>query len=321
MFSQDELSGMVERYLEGMAIPTQPAGLYRPIRYTLEEGGKRLRPMLLVAGCNVFADKVGRALPCAAAVEVFHNFTLLHDDIMDNAALRRGKESVFKKWGANAALLSGDAMMIFAYHLLEKAPRKYLPDILSEFNAMALEVCEGQQLDMEFEGRAEVSTGEYIRMIELKTAALVARPLGIGALVGGAGEKECRALYEFGRNLGIAYQLQDDLLDTYGEQETFGKSIGGDIIEGKKTYLVVSAVAAGYGRELMPVLRDGALTPQHKIELVKMLFDKAGATAAARKGIAHYTALALETLAGLDAPEERKVVLRDVSVGLLNRSK
>ena len=280
-----------------------------------------MRPMLLVAACNLFTDDALCALPCAAAVEVFHNFTLLHDDIMDNAPLRRGKESVYKRWGVNTAILSGDAMMIFAYRLLEKAPRRYLGQILVEFNTMALEVCEGQQFDMEFERRGEVSAEEYIRMIELKTGALIARPLCMGALTGGATDGECRALYDFGRNLGIAYQLQDDLLDTYGDEESFGKSIGGDILEGKKTFLVVSALAAGCGEQLMPLLRDLAMPSQHKIEQVRALFDMAGVHIATKREIARYTSLALEALARVDVAGERKVILHDIAISLLNRNR
>jgi len=321
MFSQDDISQMVEEYLGRIPLPAQPEELYSPMTYALGGGGKRLRPMLLVAGCDLFSESVDAALPCAAAVEFFHNFTLMHDDIMDNAALRRGKESVYRKWGTNSAILSGDAMMIFSYRLIEMSPPDRLGAILAQFNAMALEVCEGQQFDMEFEAREQVTSAEYIHMISLKTGALVARPLYIGALVGGADERNCRALYDFGYALGIAFQLQDDLLDTYGDEESFGKSIGGDIVEGKKTFLVISAMATEWGRELRRVLADTSMAPQRKIELVRALFDKAGAPAAARRAIAHHTARALEALARVEVDEERLAILRDITVGLLNRSK
>ena len=237
MYTNEQLQTLIENYLAQTEFPAEPELLYAPIAYSLSGGGKRLRPMLVLLAHAVFADNVQQALPAAGAVEVFHNFTLLHDDIMDNAAIRRGKPSVFAKWGQNVAILSGDAMLIYAYRLLCGLPADKLPQVLATFDDMALEVCEGQQYDMDFEKKQKVSVVEYMHMIELKTSALLAGSVLIGALLGGASENDCRKLRRFAIELGLAFQLQDDLLDSYGD-ERLGKAIGGDILEGKKTYLI-----------------------------------------------------------------------------------
>ena len=242
MQTNEQLLDLLENYLAQRELPTEPERLYDPIRYSLAGGGKRLRPMLLLLSCGLFADDVDVALPAAAAVEIFHNFTLLHDDIMDNAAVRRGKPSVYARWGGNVAILSGDAMLISAYRLLAQAPPALLPRILEVFNTMALGVCEGQQYDMDFESKQKVSVVEYMSMIELKTSVLVAGSAMMGAILGGADEEQSRRLYQFAIELGMAFQLQDDLLDSYGGEE-LGKTIGGDILEGKKSYLMVTAMS------------------------------------------------------------------------------
>ena len=234
MQTNEELLATIENYLAQTDFPAEPELLYAPIGYSLGGGGKRLRPMLVMLSCGIFSDQIQSALPAAAAVEMFHNFTLLHDDIMDNAAMRRGKPSVFARWGQNVAILSGDAMLICAYRLLSGVPAHLLPQILATFNQMALEVCEGQQYDMDFEQKQKVSVVEYMHMIELKTSVLLAGSAVIGATLGGASEEDCRKLRRFAVELGLAFQLQDDLLDSYGD-ERLGKAIGGDILEGKKT--------------------------------------------------------------------------------------
>lgn len=218
---------------------TEPRGLYAPIRYILEDGGKRIRPLLCLMGADVYGGEPEKALPAAVAVEVFHNFTLLHDDIMDKAELRRGRPAVHLKWGESGAILSGDAMLILAYRILQNGTPVYgagkLPGLLEVFNRAAMEVCQGQQYDMDFETcDRPVTRDEYIGMIRLKTSVLLAAALEMGAVVGGASDAERRSLYDFGVNLGLAFQIQDDLLDTYGDAETFGKKIGGDIAAGKK---------------------------------------------------------------------------------------
>ncbi|MDE5621865.1 MAG: polyprenyl synthetase family protein, partial [Alistipes sp.] len=242
MQTNERLLSAIENYLAQAEFPAEPELLYAPIGYSLSGGGKRIRPMLVLLCCNLFSEEVQHALPAAAAVEMFHNFTLLHDDIMDNAAVRRGKPSVYAKWGRNVAILSGDAMLICAYRLLSESPAQLLPRILRTFDDMALEVCEGQQYDMDFEQKQKVSVVEYMHMIELKTSALLAGSAVIGALLGGASEEDCRKLRRFAVELGLAFQLQDDLLDSYGDQR-LGKAIGGDILEGKKTYLMITAMS------------------------------------------------------------------------------
>ena len=241
MQTNEQMLSAIENYLAQTEFPAEPELLYAPIGYSLAGGGKRLRPMLLTLSCGIFSDDVKQALPAAAAVEVFHNFTLLHDDIMDNAAVRRGKPSVHAKWGQNVAILSGDAMMIYAYRLLSSVPANLLPQVLSTFNTMALEVCEGQQYDMDFEQKPKVSVVEYMHMIELKTSVLLAGSVVIGAMLGGASDEDCRRLRRFAVELGLAFQLQDDWLDVYGDPARFGKKIGGDILNNKKTYMLINA--------------------------------------------------------------------------------
>ena len=211
MQTNEQLLSVIENYLAQTELPAEPELLYAPIGYSLSGGGKRLRPMLVMLSCGIFSDDALQALPAAAAVEMFHNFTLLHDDIMDNAAVRRGKPSVFARWGQNVAILSGDAMMISSYRLLSGVPPRLLPQIFATFNEMALEVCEGQQYDMDFELKSKVSVVDYMHMIELKTSALLSGAVAIGAMLGGASEEDCRKLRRFALELGLAFQLQDDL--------------------------------------------------------------------------------------------------------------
>jgi geranylgeranyl diphosphate synthase, type II len=229
-------------YLAQNAFNEAPSELYEPVNYILNLGGKRLRPLLVLMGANLFDDKFEKALPAAFAVEIFHNFTLLHDDIMDEAPLRRGKPTVHARFGTNTGILSGDVMLIYAYHFLNKIePNDLKSKLFTIFNKMAIEVCEGQQYDMNFESRNDVTLDEYIRMIELKTSVLIAAAFQMGALIGGASDEDSFQLYEFGRNFGIAFQIQDDILDTFGDPEKFGKKVGGDIVQNKKTYLVLQS--------------------------------------------------------------------------------
>ena len=275
MQTNEELLATIENYLAQTDFPAEPELLYAPIGYSLGGGGKRLRPMLVMLSCGIFSDQIQSALPAAAAVEMFHNFTLLHDDIMDNAAMRRGKPSVFARWGQNVAILSGDAMLICAYRLLSGVPAHLLPQILATFNQMALEVCEGQQYDMDFEQKQKVSVVEYMHMIELKTSVLLAGSAVIGATLGGASEEDCRKLRRFAVELGLAFQLQDDLLDSYGD-ERLGKAIGGDILEGKKTYLMVTAMSRAdeATREILRhTYRDATLTDAEKIEMCRVVSE------------------------------------------------
>ena len=239
-----------EQYREDYDLGGQPAGLYGPIDYTMSSGGKRLRPLLTLLGAQLFRDRIDPAFPTALAVEIFHNFSLVHDDIMDEAPLRRGKPSVHSHFGLNAGILSGDAMLILAYQCLAEAgDAPTVSHLLRIFNQVALEVCEGQQYDVDFETRQDVSIPDYIRMIELKTAALIGGSLEMGAVAVGAPVKQAGHLREFGRNIGIAFQLQDDILDTFGDPERFGKRVGGEIANNKKTFLILQAQQEAEGQD------------------------------------------------------------------------
>lgn len=314
----------IENYLAQIDFPDDPELLYTPIEYSLAGGGKRLRPVLLMLSYALFAEDSQRALPAAAAVEVFHNFTLLHDDIMDHALLRRGKPSVYAKWGENVAILSGDAMMIGAYSLLGKTRTERLGEILAVFSRTALEVCEGQQYDMDFESRQKVSVVEYMQMIELKTSVLLAGAVEIGAILGGASEEERRLLRRFAIELGLAFQLQDDLLDSYGEENTLGKAIGGDILEGKKTYLMITAMSHA-NEEQREVLRhtykDTALSDAVKIARVKAVYDALDVPRLTEQQIELRFERALAQLDALTAPAERIASLRRYAESLMGRQK
>ncbi|MBR1994260.1 MAG: polyprenyl synthetase family protein [Alistipes sp.] len=323
MLTQEKYLDLFENYLAQTELPAEPELLYTPIAYSLSGGGKRLRPVLLLLTHGLFSESVHEALPAAAAVEVFHNFTLLHDDIMDNASLRRGKPSVHAKWGQNVAILSGDAMMIYAYKLLSRVQHPRLQEVLTVFNQTALEVCEGQQYDMDFEQKQKVSVVEYMRMIELKTSVLLAGSVVIGALLGGASEEECRALRRFGVELGLAFQLQDDLLDSYGDQE-LGKAIGGDILEGKKTYLMVTAMSHGDESQretLRKTHLDATLSDQEKIARVKAVYDALDVKRLTEQQIGLRFERALAQLDTLSVPAERVQVLRDYAMSLMGRKK
>lgn len=323
MQTNEQMLSAIENYLAQAEFPAEPELLYAPIGYSLSGGGKRLRPMLLTLACGIFSDDVQQALPAAAAVEVFHNFTLLHDDIMDNAAVRRGKPSVYAKWGQNVAILSGDAMMIYAYRLLSTVPASLLPQVLSTFNTMALEVCEGQQYDMDFERKPKVSVVEYMHMIELKTSVLLAGATTIGALLGGASEEDCRKLRRFAIELGLAFQLQDDLLDSYGDQR-LGKAIGGDILEGKKTYLMITAMSRAdeATREMLrTAYRDPALSDAEKIGKVKSIYDRLDVPRLTEQQIQLRFERALSILDTLSVEPSRTKRMRDYAMSLMDRKK
>lgn len=323
MLDAEKLLDQVENYLAQMEMPAEPELLYTPISYSMQGGGKRLRPVLLMLSYGLFADDYERALPAAAAIEVFHNFTLLHDDIMDNALLRRGKPSVYAKWGKNVAILSGDAMMIEAYRLLGRTQTDNLSPILSVFSETALEVCEGQQYDMDFETKQKVSVVEYMRMIELKTSVLLAGAVVIGAMLGGASEEECKALRRFAIELGLAFQLQDDLLDSYGD-ERLGKAIGGDILEGKKTYLMITAMSHA-DDEQREILRsthlDRSISDEEKIARIKALYDRLDVPHLTEQQIAVRFERALAQLDTLTVDPARVEPLRAYAQSLMGRNK
>tara|TARA_Y100000385_G_scaffold187139_1_gene193422 strand:- start:3048 stop:4013 length:966 start_codon:yes stop_codon:yes gene_type:complete len=276
MKSIDELRTLVEQELYGLKYPNSPADLYSPIEYILSLGGKRMRPILLLLAHQLFDKDMQKAIKPSLAIEVFHNFTLLHDDIMDKAPVRRGRATVHTKWNENVAILSGDAMLIQSYQYLCDLPSDQLSKCLSVFNEMAIQVCEGQQYDMDFEIQAEVGMDSYLKMIEYKTAVLLGASLKMGAIIGGATEKQADSLYEFGRNIGIAFQLKDDLLDVFGDEQTFGKQVGGDIIANKKTCLYLKALSLSEGKhkmELVNLYSSESVNDTEKVERVKSIYD------------------------------------------------
>ncbi len=324
MKNNDEILALLENYLAQIQLPDEPELLYKPILYSMSGGGKRIRPTLLLLVCDAFGGRLQDALPAAAAVEMFHNFTLLHDDIMDNAEVRRGKPSVYASWGDNVAILSGDAMMIYSYKILSESPNDKLSRIMNIFTTMALQVCEGQQYDMDFESLSKVSVVEYMRMIELKTSVLLAGAAQIGAVIGEGSEEDCRRIYRFALELGLAFQLQDDLLDSYGTQEELGKRIGGDILEGKKTCLMLNAMsrATDEDREVLRSTHlDPSLSDEQKIARVKSIYDKYNIPHMIKQQIALRFDRAISILSTLDIDASRTEHLRLFAQNLMERKK
>lgn len=309
-------------YLGNQKIIREPKNLYTPIDYILQLGGKRIRPVLTLMAADIFSNNYKKALPAALAVEVFHNFTLIHDDIMDEAPLRRGKETVHQKWNLNTGILSGDAMLILAYQYFENYEPKTFQKLAQLFSKTALEVCDGQQLDIDFETRNDVTIPEYIKMISLKTSVLVAAALKMGAIVAEANEEQANNLYSYGLNLGIAFQLQDDYLDTFGNPETFGKQVGGDIIENKKTYLYLKALelANKEDREtLLELFNQKFVSNSQKIEKVKDIFFKNNIPSIIKEQIISYTNIAFEYIETLKISEEKKENLKLFGTSLMSR--
>ena len=275
MRSLQDLHELVEEEIKKINFPTDPENLYSPIKYVLNIGGKRMRPILTLMAHQLFNSDINKSVKPAIAIEMFHNFTLLHDDIMDEAPLRRGVKTVHEKWDRNTAILSGDTMLVQSYDLLMSVEDCYLREILGTFNTAAKQVCEGQQWDMDFESRDDVSISEYLRMIEYKTSILLAASLKIGAINGGATTEEADHIYEFGRNMGIAFQLKDDLLDAFGDPVNFGKQVGGDIIANKKTYLYLRSLELADEEQKANLIHyfsnDSEI--EHKVELVKNIYS------------------------------------------------
>ena len=324
MKTNEEILDLFENHLAQIQLPEEPKDLYAPIIYSMSGGGKRIRPTLLLLVCEAFGGKLQDALPAASAVEMFHNFTLLHDDIMDNADVRRGKPSVFARWGENVAILSGDAMMIYAYRLLSGAPADKLPRIMDIFTTMALQVCEGQQYDMDFEKRQKVSVVEYMNMIELKTSVLLAGAAMIGAVLGKASEGDCKKIYRYALELGLAFQQQDDLLDSYGTVEELGKRIGGDILEGKKTCLMLNAMsrATESDRDILRSTHlDAKLSEDEKIARVKEVYDRYDVPRTIQQQISLRFERALAILDTLEIAVERTEHLRVFAQNLMGRKK
>lgn len=302
----------------------EPAELYDPIRYMMALGGKRLRPLLTLLGYSLWRDEPDAALSPAVGVEVFHNFTLMHDDIMDRAPLRRGQPTVHEKWNGNVAILSGDVMLIQAYELLMEAPPHVLKPLLRKFNRCAAEVCEGQQLDMNFEERTTVSQEEYLHMIRLKTAVLLGFSLELGGLMADATPEACEQLYNFGVNIGIGFQLQDDLLDVYADQDKFGKQVGGDILSNKKTFLLINALQKAKGEtaaQLQSWLDKEFFHPKEKVAAITDIYNKLGIRQLTEKKMNEYFRQGFAALDTLDVPEDKKSLLHSFTQQLIIRDK
>jgi len=315
---------LFEKHLRQQEFNHYPVELYQPISYTLSLPGKRIRPVLTLMACELFSGACEAALPQALAIELFHNFTLIHDDIMDDAPIRRGKETVFKKWNANIAILSGDTLFALAYQYAMQANKEILPDILRVFNNTAIEVCEGQQYDLNYETNNQVTVDEYIEMIRLKTAVLFGASLKIGALIGGASSQDAKSLYNFGLNIGLGFQLKDDLLDTFGDEHVFGKKTGGDILTNKKTYLYLHTLERADKKDsalLRRLYNTPAKSSKEKIDQVISIFKKLKVYAAANKKIDMYIEKGMLSLDEINVSEEAKDRLRVVAHKMIDRQK
>lgn len=324
MYTLEEAQQLINKHIENIKFPEEPAELYDPVRYILSLGGKRIRPSLVLMACEMFDGSVASALHPATAIEIFHNFTLVHDDIMDKSDMRRGNQTIHKKWDENVAILSGDVMSILASRLLNESPGAVLHQVNDVFTHTAMQVCEGQQLDMNFEHMETVSEDEYLKMIELKTAVLIAASLKIGAMLGGSSEKDAEDLYDFGRELGIAFQLQDDLLDTYGDVAVFGKKTGLDIVDNKKTILMVTALKDGTKQqeaELLSWLGKKEFEDEEKINAVKAIYEDIGIKEKVKKMIILHYESALESLEHLNVPDGKKGELLAFASYLMEREK
>lgn len=322
MPSLDSYRTLVEERIASYIQPADPKGLYEPMNYIMKQGGKRMRPALTLMAAELFGTDCKAALDAALAVEVFHNFSLVHDDIMDEAPLRRGKPTVHHKWDVNTGILSGDALLIKAYQLFESYEPATMSALVRLFSTTALQVCEGQQYDVEFEDRASVAMEEYIRMIEYKTAVLLGAALQMGAIVADQDQTNQEALYQFGVLLGIAFQIKDDYLDAFGNPESFGKQVGGDILENKKTFLFIKAQELGQAdqKAALDQWYSSSEASEEKVEQVKLIFQNTGAVLATREAIAEYTQRAFDQLDTIQTAPERLEELRGFGEYLMNRT-
>jgi geranylgeranyl diphosphate synthase, type II len=322
-YTTEHLLEKIETYIDSLELNHPPAELYQPVHYSLKNGGKRIRPLMTLLGCEMFGGNPDQALPAAAGLEMFHNFTLLHDDIMDQAPIRRGQPSVYKKWNTNTAILSGDVMFALSFQQMLKVPQWVLAQVLALFNKTVIEVCEGQQYDMNFETKVEVSEAEYIQMIRLKTAVLPAACLKIGAMIAKAPENEVQRLYLFGEYIGLAFQLKDDWLDVFGDEKIFGKKTGGDILANKKTWLYIKAFELA-DLQMKKVLTDAfsnrIANHEEKIAAVKDVFMKLNLDSLAQQEMEKYYVRGFEYLDRIMVPEGAKTKLRELSAGLFSRN-
>ena len=327
MIQEKHIEEAIGRLFGGLTFTAEPAGLYDPLRYMMEIGGKRIRPRLCLTAYALYKDGFGEEiLSPAAALEVFHSFTLIHDDIMDKAPVRRGVPTVYKKWDENTAILSGDVMSIESYKLIAQAPAEVLPQALKLFSTTAAQVCEGQQYDMDFENMESVPMADYLKMIGLKTAVLIACAARMGAIIAGAGQRECDLLYKFGYDLGLAFQIADDWLDTYGDPAVFGKSIGGDILNNKKTWLLTRAFEkVGDMKGQLLAAMDMPMNSEEekaaKVSAVKGMYDTLGIGEEAKAEIVRLHGQAMESVAALHLPDEAAALLHNYASKLISRNK
>lgn len=324
MLTLSDFTSLIEKEIKSLQLPDNPKDLYDPIKYIMHLGGKRLRPALTLISASLFTDEYLDAMPASMAIEIFHNFTLMHDDIMDKAHVRRGKATVHTIWNENAAILSGDATLILAYQHLARLPENQFYQVIKVFNKTALEVCEGQQFDMNFEGKYKVTIDEYLEMIRLKTAVLLAGSMQIGAIIGGAGKSEQKDIYAIGENLGMAFQLQDDYLDVYSDSEKFGKAKGGDIANNKKTYLLIKALNSDNKaliNELNLWITKSGFTSGEKINAVKSIYDELELGEEIQRVAVSYINNAVKIIDKIEVDPERKRPLEDIISKLMYREK
>lgn len=322
MINADQILKLVNDYLEQLPYDRRPASLYEPIRYVLSMGGKRIRPVLMLLSYNLFKEDPETILMPACALETYHNYTLLHDDLMDNADLRRGHETVHKKWNANTAILSGDSMLVLAYQRMQQCSSDKMAEVLALFTETALEIGEGQEYDMAFEHRDDVSEEEYIEMIRLKTSVLLACALKIGAILAGASKEDADNLYRFGEQIGLAFQLQDDFLDVYGDTRVFGKAIGGDITSNKKTFMLINALNHANDeqrRQLESWISDTKFDRDEKVAAVTRLYNEIGIDRMAQDKIAYYFEQSRKYLQAVSVDESRKAELAAYAQRMMNR--
>jgi geranylgeranyl diphosphate synthase type II len=322
MHTKKELQKIISEAFETANYQYEPSSLYDPIKYMMDLGGKRLRPLLTLMSCDMFGGNIRLAVSPAMGLELFHNFTLIHDDIMDLAPIRRGKETVFKKWNTNSAILSGDTLFVLAYDYVSKTDPVLLPAVLELFNDTARKVCEGQQYDMDYEKISDVTIGDYLLMIRLKTAVLISCSLKLGAIIAGAAKEQAELIYNFGENLGLAFQLQDDYLDVFGDLSKFGKEIGNDIVTNKKTFLYLKSFElAGPSQQktLLEQFGGPEADPNEKVRAVTGIYRELGIDRLSRELIDNYFSKSLEILEKIDVPQARKEILREVAHQMVER--
>lgn len=322
MFTATQLLDKINTHISGLQFTRTPKGLYDPVEYVLSLGGKRVRPVLMLMSYNLYKEDLMQIYDSATGIEVYHNYTLLHDDLMDRADMRRGKATVHKVWDDNTAILSGDAMLVLAYQYMAACPSAHLKEVMDLFSLTALEICEGQQMDMEFEQRDDVREEEYIEMIRLKTAVLLAAGLKIGAILGGASAEDAQRLYDFGVQIGVAFQLQDDLLDVYGDPDVFGKKIGGDILCNKKTYMLIKSLERADEKqfsELTDWMTTESFDARNKITSVTALYNQIGIKAICENKVREYYVRAMESLNAVGVAEEKKKELKSLMKQLMYR--